>query len=198
MLGSPARRSTALLVAMLGALVWAGAIAAARAPKFVGPTIAHPALAPGFALRDQRGHTVSLSGQRGKVVMVTFLYTHCPDACPLTALHIETALDSLGPRRNAVSVLAVTVDPKGDTPASVRAFVRTHGLRLPFHYLTGPPSALERIWRLYNVSAVRPGAADPDHTLYVLLLDRTGRTRVLFDSLAKPAAMTHDLRLLLG
>ena len=98
----------------------------------------------------------------------------------------------------AVSVLAVSVDPRGDTRAAVRSFVRSHRLRLPFHYLTGPRPTLARIWRLYNVSAVRKRGPDVDHTLYILLLDRAGKSRVLFDSQAKPAALTHDLRQLLG
>jgi protein SCO1 len=190
----PRRGLTLLLLACLATASAAGA----TTPKFVGPTIAHPHVAPDFALRDESGHVVRLSSERGKVVLVTFLYTHCPDACPLTATHIEETLDSLGARRNEVAALAVSVDPVGDTPAAVRAFIRAHRLRPPFHYLTGSRRALARVWRLYDVSAVRKGGPDVDHTLYVLLLDRSGRTRVLFDSLAKPAAMTHDVRLLLA
>jgi protein SCO1/2 len=167
-------------------------------PKFVGPTIVHPGVAPDFALHDQNGRLVRLAAQRGKVVMLTFLYTHCPDACPLTATHIDSALARLGARGRQVTVLAVTVDPKGDTPSAVRSFVRSHALRPQFHFLTGPQPTLERIWRQYNVTPVRRGGPDPDHTLYVLLLDRTGKTRVLFDALAKPAAMAHDLEVLLG
>jgi protein SCO1/2 len=130
--------------------------------------------------------------------MITFLYTHCPDACPLTAIHLNDTLGSLGPLRKNVVVLAVSVDPKGDTPSAVGRFVRSHRLRPEFHYLTGSAKALERVWRLYNVSAVRKGGPDVDHTLYVLVLDRTGKSRVLFDSLAKPAAMEHDVKLLLS
>lgn len=190
-----------LVVVMLTAL--GSAVAASDAggdskPKFVGPTIAHPSTAPDFTLHDQRGRVLRLSRQRGKVVMVTFLYTHCPDACPLAATHIDEALGALGPRRSEVVVLAVSVDPKGDTHAAVDTFVRSHRLRPQFHYLTGSTSALERVWRLYNVSAVKKGGADADHTLYILVLDRRGKTRVLFDSLAKPAAMVHDVRILLG
>jgi protein SCO1/2 len=167
-------------------------------PKFVGPTIVHPSVAPDFALRDQNGRVVRLAALHGKVVMVTFLYTHCPDLCPLTAVHLDEALGRLGARRKGVVALAITVDPKGDTPKAVHSFVRSHALRPEFHYLTGPTRALERIWRLYDVTPVRPGGPDPDHTLYVLLLDRTGKTRVLFDALAKPAAMAHDLGVLLS
>ena len=130
--------------------------------------------------------------------MITFLYTHCPDACPLTATHIDEALGALGPRRKNVVVLAVSVDPKGDTPSAIDRFVRSHRLRSQFHFLTGSTRALARVWRLYDVTAVRKGGPDVDHTLYTLVLDRGGMTRVLFDSLAKPAAMAHDVALLLG
>jgi protein SCO1 len=179
-------------------LLGAAAAAAAATPPFVGPRISHPAVTPDFALRDQQGRLIRLSAQRGKVVVLTFLYTHCPDLCPLTAVHIDEAVDRLGPSRAGVTVLAVSVDPKGDTPAAVKAFVRSHRLGPEFHYLTGPRRTLARIWQQYDVKSVKVGGEDPDHTLYVLLLDRGGKTRVLFDATAKSAAMAHDLRLLLS
>lgn len=190
-----------LAFASIGACVLALSASGASAvpttdPGFVGPRIAHPSRTPDFALRDQHGALVRLSAQRGKAVVLTFLYTHCPDACPLTALHIQDALQRLGARRNKVVALAVTVDPGGDTPGAVRRFVRSHRLGPQFHYLSGPRRTLARIWRLYDVTSVRVGGPDPDHTLYVLLLDRGGRTRVLFDATAKSAAIAHDLRLL--
>jgi protein SCO1/2 len=198
MFASAAGRFSILLLCAAAATAAARPAAADSKPKFAGPTIAHPQIAPDFALRDQHGRVVRLAGQRGKVVMITFLYTHCPDVCPLTAAHVNQVLGSLGSRRSNVAVLAITVDPKGDTRPSVAAFVRSHRLRPQFHYLTGSTKALERVWRVYNVSAVRKGAGDVDHTLYVLLLDRSGKSRVLFDSLAKPAAMVHDVKILLG
>jgi protein SCO1/2 len=170
----------------------------AQAPKFLGPVIAHPAVAPDFTLRDQGGRVIRLSAERGKVVMITFLYTHCPDLCPLTAARIVAALDRLGSRRKGVVALAVTVDRKGDTPSAIRAYVRSHRFPAEFRYLTGSKTALERIWRLYDVTPVRSSGSDPDHTLYILLLDRHLKTRVLFDALAKPSAMAHDLGILLG
>jgi protein SCO1 len=185
-------------VLLLAAVVSGAASAEAKAPRFRGPAITNPSVAPDFSLRDQKGRIVRLSAERGKVVMITFLYTHCPDLCPLTAAHITAALDRLGSRRKNVVALAVTVDPKGDTKAAIRAYARTHRLPAEFHYLTGSQTALQRIWRLYNVTPVRKGGPDPDHTLYILLLDRKGKTRVLFDALAQPGPIAHDLGVLLG
>jgi protein SCO1 len=195
------RRGLLVFIASL-ALMGAGgtgAIAAGVAqPPFDGPRIVHPSVTPDFTLRDQNGRLVRLSAQRGKVVVMTFLYTHCPDLCPLTAVHIDEALDRLGARRTGVTVLAVSVDPFGDTPAAVRRFVRSHRLSSQFHYLTGSKQALRRVWRLYDAKSIAVGGTRPDHTLYVLLLDRRGRSRVLFDATATSAAMAHDIRLLLA
>ena len=196
-MGSVSRRLGGLVLAVLtcGAAVSA---APAKAPRFLGPAIANPSVAPDFTLRDQNGRVVRLSAERGRVVMITFLYTHCPDLCPLTAAHIDVALNRLGSRRKGVVALAVTVDPRGDTKAAIRSYARVHRLPPEFHYLTGSQRALERIWRLYNVTPVREGGPDPDHTLYILLLDRKGMTRVLFDALAQPGPIAHDLGVLLG
>src|SRR5262249_45572322 len=129
---------------------------------------------------------------------VTFLYTHCPDVCPLTALNINIALGLVGAQARNVAVLAVSVDPKGDTPAAVSGCLPSHHLRAQFHYLTGAAPPLERVWHAYKVEAVRRGKdAGVDHTLYTLLVDRKGIARVLFDSLARPPAIAHDLRLVL-
>lgn len=171
----------------------------ARQATFQGPTLAHPATPPGFTLTDQHGHTIRLGALHGKVVLLTFLYTHCPDVCPLTATSLNTTLRRLGSRRDEVEVLAVSVDPVGDTPRSVSAFVRAHRLLPEFHYLTGPRSTLVPVWRAYDVKAVRNGKdGGVDHTLYTMLIDRGGTARVLYDATARPAAITHDVRQLLS
>jgi protein SCO1/2 len=183
--------------AVVAALV-VTAVAAAKEPQFDGPTLKHPSVPPQFALRDQDGRLVRLAGERGKVTLITFLYTHCPDLCPLTAQNLNDVLRSLGPARQDVRVLAISVDAKGDTPKAVKAFVRNHRLLPQFRYLTGPRSRLEQIWAAYQVTPVVPKGPDPDHTLYTLVVDRSGKARVLFDALARPPAIAHDVRLLLA
>jgi protein SCO1 len=191
-----------VLVLLLGVVLATFAAVGGRAasgpnPPFTGPTLKHPAPPPDFALRDQHGRIVRLSHLRGNVVLLTFLYTHCPDVCPLTAINLNMALASLGAARANVRVLAVSVDPKGDTAASVQAFIRSHRLRAQFHYLTGTKKTLQPIWQAYKVQAVPQGEAGVDHTLYTLLIDPSGKARVLFDVQARPAAIAHDVRLVL-
>lgn len=166
--------------------------------SFVGQALQHPSQPPDFRLVDQHRRVVQLAALNGKVVLLTFLYTHCPDVCPVTASNLNTALRRLGPQRRHVEVLAVSVDPVGDTPASVAAFIRTHRLLSQFHYLTGSRTTLERVWRAYRVSAAQQGAREVDHTLYTMVIDRNGTARVLFDSTATPAALEHDVRQLLA
>jgi protein SCO1/2 len=167
-------------------------------PHFVGAVLEHPAAPPDFTLPDQRHRAVHLRALRGKVVLLTFLYTHCPDVCPLTAGNLNTALRRLGDERPQVEVLAISVDPAGDTHASVLSFIRQHRLLPQFRYLTGRRATLERVWREYNIAVVRRGPGDIDHALYTLLVDRSGTARVLFDTKATPAAVAHDVRQLLA
>ena len=188
------RLVAALCLAAL-ALVSSGS---AQRPTFVGPVLDHPAPPPDFTLRDQSDRAVHLRALHGKVVLLTFLYTHCPDVCPITAANLNTALRNLGGKRAHVAVLAVSVDPVGDTRSSVRRFIREHRLLPQFRYLTGRQAALQRVWRMYSVRAVRnKNDGGVDHTLYTLLVDRGGTARVLFDSTATPRAITHDVRQLL-
>lgn len=175
-----------------------GSAASAAPPRFDGPAIKGPRRPPDFALVDQNGQRVELYALEGKVVLLTFLYTRCIDVCPLTAARLNGALRLLGRARSRVRVLAVSVDPKGDTPSSVRAFVRGHGLLAQFHYLTGTRRTLAPIWRAYGVQSTAQAGGHVDHTLYTLLLDRAGRGRVLYDSTASSPSIAHDVRLLLG
>lgn len=193
------RNQRAAAVAAALALSYVPLALAGGTPVFDGPTIKNPTTPPPFALRDQDGHTVRLSQQRGRVVLLTFLYTHCPDVCPLTAGNLNVALRTLGIQRRQVRVLAISVDPRGDTHAAVNRFIREHRLLPQFRYLTGSPSSLRRIWAAYGVrSLAQAGSHLVDHTLYTLLLDSTLKGRVLYDSTATPLAITHDVRILLA
>ena len=163
---------------------------------FAGGELSPPRATPDFTLRDQSGQEVSMAGQRGKFVLLTFLYTHCPDVCPLITQNLNEGLRMLGPEREDVRVLAVSVDPKGDTPKSVRAYAKQHHLLPEFYYLTGSRAELTEVWRKYDVAAV---ASDPelvDHTAYTMLVDPSGKGRVIYDASVKAADVVHDIRAL--
>jgi protein SCO1 len=152
--------------------------------------------APSFALHDADGHTVTLASLRGKRVLVTFLYTHCPDTCPLIAENLAIVLRQLGPRAHGVRAVAISVDPKGDTPASVRHFVAQHRLPSQFLYLIGSRAQLASVWAGFHIAA-QPGPDQTiNHSAYTMLLDAGGHERVLYDAQVKPTDVLHDLRAL--
>ena len=177
----------------------AGAAGTTNGSPFAGAELTPPRQAGDFSLRDQDGKLVSLSAQRGKIVLLTFLYTRCPDVCPLIAENLNGTLRDLSPEERAsVRVLAVSVDPEHDTPAAVRAYARRHHLLPQFRYLIGTKQELEGVWKEYGVAAV---ARDPelvDHTALTLVVDREGLGRVLFDASVQARDVTHDVRLLLA
>jgi protein SCO1 len=178
----------------------APAALSAGGQAFSGARIDNPTVLPNFTLHDQDGKLVSLRGERGKAVLLTFLYTHCPDVCPVTAQNLSGAVRLLPPSaRRSVRVLAVSVDPRRDTRSAVRHFVRTHRLLPQFRYLTGTYNQLVKAWRFYNITAIRDARGkNINHTLYTLLIDRTGKARVIYDATAQSAPVAHDLRLVLA
>ena len=166
---------------------------------FEGIEVSEPAPAPEIALRDQDGKRVLLSQERGKVVLVTFLYTRCPDVCPIIAESLNRVLVALGDERSSVRVLAVSVDPTGDTPERVRSYAAIHRLRPEFHYLIGSRRELEPVWRDYDVQAF---AADPEnelveHTAQTLLVDPDGMVQLVYPANATADAVLQDVRLFL-
>lgn len=162
-----------------------------------GSSVVDPSAAPDFALRDQAGRLVRMSSRRGRFTLVTFLYTHCPDVCPLIAEHLNAALRRLGASRSDTSVLAVSVDPKGDTPTAIRRFVAVHRLLPQFRYLRGSAAQLQPVWAAYHVASdPQHGTTAIGHSAYVLLVDRQGVERLIYDSRVKAADIVHDIDVL--
>jgi protein SCO1/2 len=143
-----------------------------------------------FALHDQDGRVVDAATLRGRPAVVTFLYTSCRDTCPLVADQVRGALDQLGSA--SVPVVAVSVDPRGDTPLAAKRFLARHGLTGRARYLLGSRAALAPVWRQFGV---RPQDAGSDHTPSTVLLDHRGVQRIGFlaDELT-PEALAHDIR----
>ncbi len=142
-----------------------------------------------FSLADQDGQRVSLRDDRGKVVILTFLYSTCEDTCPITAQQIRGALDQLG---HDVPTLAVSVDPANDDELNARRFLLRQKLTGRMRFLLGSRAQLEPIWNAY---AIQPQGEGFEHSAYVLLIDRRGRQRIAFpvDQLT-PEGLAHDIR----
>ena len=152
-----------------------------------------------FELVDARGGTTGTGDVAGKPYIITFLYTDCPDVCPLIGAELRRALELLGPRAGEVAVLAVSVDPEGDTPTAVRDWLERHRLPDNFHYLVGSEDELKPVWDAYYAAPQIPGRAESAHTASMWLIDARGRIRTKFSGgmPVPPEDIAHDLRLLL-
>ncbi|MDD9994859.1 MAG: SCO family protein [Dehalococcoidia bacterium] len=211
---------------LLCALTVAALIAACgdRAAEFRGNELTGGERAADFTLYDQFGSEVSLSELRGDVVVLTFLYTDCPDICPVVASHLADVRDELSGEpglMDRVSMVAVSVDPERDTVQRAREYSESYGLLDDWSYLVGDRERLERIWADYYVSPLPVGEehsdSDPihqdgsagslyerlgaaytvDHQAPVYLIDRDGTMRVLFSLPFRPGDVAEDVRSLL-
>ena len=179
-------------VALLAVLLLAGC-GGGNHPKLAGNELTPSSPAPNFSLTDQSGRTVSLAAQRGHWAVVTFLYTHCPDVCPLIAANLNGALASAEGKHAGLRVLAVSVDPRRDTPAAVRTYAVQHRLKPGFHFLIGSPAKLAGVWRAYHVAA-RPGPKGTvTHSTFEILVDPKGEARLIYDATITTAELTGDL-----
>jgi protein SCO1 len=170
----------------------------ARAPLSPFKGAVRPAVpAADFALRDQNGDLVQLAKLRGQVVVLTPLYTHCQDTCPLTAQQVRGALDDLsGAQRDNVRALALSVDPANDTADSARRFLVERRVSGYLDFLLGPRSELQPVWRDYGFA---PQTDKQEHNSYVVLIDKRGRQRVGFPvDYLTPEDLAHDIRVLLA
>lgn len=163
-----------------------------------GVPVLADAKATDFALRDQDGRVVTLAGQRGRIVLLTFLYTHCRDVCPLIAANLNDVLRGLGPQRHDVRVIAVSVDPARDTRRAIRDYVKLHRLLPEFRYVRGPVTALRQVWQNYNVLAMPRNQEVVDHSAPTLLIDRGGRPRLVYPSSLETGPVLNDVRRLLS
>jgi len=159
-------------------------------------TLALPARqAPALDLRDYLGKPVTLSSYRGKAVLVTFLYTHCPDVCPLIATNLAQALRHLGAGAAQVQAIAVSVDPRGDTPAAVARFLRVHQLLGRMRYLIGSSAELARTWAAWSVGSTRE-AGNPElvaHSALVYGVSASGRLTTIYAPTFEPSQIEHDV-----
>jgi protein SCO1/2 len=156
--------------------------------------------APPLALEDSLGRAVNLEQFRGKAVFVTFIYDHCPDVCPLIVGNLRTAQAQLGPDAGSLQIVAVSVDPKGDTPRTVKAFLAEHRMTGRMEYLLGSRPQLEGVWHAWHILAKAPpakGARDlVEHSALVYGISGSGQLTTLYPQSFRPEQIVHDVPIL--
>jgi protein SCO1/2 len=167
--------------------------------ELAGPLIVSPPrAAPKIALRDQDGKLFKLSSLRGKAVYVTFVYTRCPDVCPLMLQALGAAKRALKDP-GSMQIIAVSVDPKGDTPAGVKRFLKQRLLTGKVRWLLGTRAQLRPVWLEYNilVKSLPQTPAIIEHASLIYGIDARGRIRVGYPaSPLKTAWIEHDAPIL--
>ena len=185
-------------------------------------------IAPDFELLNQDGSRVSMDDMRGRVVVLTFLYTSCPDVCPIVTSQLRDVQTALGPHADGAEFVAMSVDPERDTVEAARDYLERWGLGEGWQYLVGERSELEDLWATYYVSPIESnsdgvpatpsstgertatgGATDKlgariaerylvIHSAPVYLIDREGRRRVAHTMPLEPEKIAEDVERLLS
>ena len=193
---------------------------------FFGTVIEDRRPAPDFWLTNQFGDDVSMEQHgEGNVVVLTFLYTYCPDICPIVAQHIRNIQQSLGGDADEVSILAVSVDPERDTIERAMEYSEDWGMTPHWMFLVGSEEELRPVWDAYSIAvsvdeggivgeesktrngqeaggvdALRSAIAarySVTHQAPIYLIDREGRIRLLHTLPIDPAEVATDVRTLL-
>ena len=190
---------------------------------FKGTVLTSGDHAPDFELTNQFGRKVNLTQYIGSPVLLTFLYTNCPDVCPITAGQLRESLDSLGEDAEDIRVAAISLDPERDTVKAALEFSDRWEMTGGWDFLVGERRALEPLWKAYYLEPVIHNETDSEHTTSkpdrggglgslqrdfadrylvihsnpVYLLDAEGVMRVVHTSPLDPDEIAHDVRLLL-
>jgi protein SCO1/2 len=172
---------------------------AVKNADFSGSLLSPPEPEPALSLRNYKGEPVNIDQYRGKAVLVTFLYTNCPDICPIITSNLRIAQNLMGPAKTAkTQVIAVSVDPRGDTPKAVAAFLARHGMTGRMQYLIGNAHELSRVWKAWNVGSEQD-AQQPqfvNHTGIVYGVTAGGKVTTAYVSPISPKEIAHDAPLL--
>ena len=153
-----------------------------------------------FALADHTGRPRTLADFRGKVVVMFFGFTHCPDVCPTTLSELAAAMKKLGADGDRVQVLLVTVDPERDTPQILSQYVSAFDPR--FLALRGTAEETARVAKEFKiiyqkVAGARPDSYTMDHSAGTYIFDPQGRLRLYVSYGQGPEVFAHDIALLL-
>jgi protein SCO1/2 len=170
----------------------------ASAANYSGATANPPKPAPALQLSNYNGKPVNIDQYKGKAVLVTFIYDHCPDICPLIVSNLHAAQNQMSAaERKQLQIIAVSVDPKGDTPQTVKKFLADHQMTGRMDYLIGSRPQLENAWADWNIKQKNdPSNKNPDaveHSALIYGISGTGDITTLYPANFKPDQIVHDV-----
>jgi protein SCO1/2 len=154
-----------------------------------------------FTLVDQNSKEFQFSRLTGRVVVVAFTYTTCPDVCPLITAALRQVQVGLTPdERKKVFLLSITTDPEIDSPKVLLGYGKRYGADSSnWSFLTGDQAALQKVWKNFGVGVKRQARGLVDHTPLTAVVDRHGKMRVAYVGPAPDAKLVlRDVRGLLA
>ena len=194
------KRLLAIGLFFIAASLLGGCDRPGSAPKFKLTDISGANFGNEFSLIDHNGKARALADFRGKVVVMFFGFTHCPDACPTTLAELAQVAKELGKEAQKMQVLFVTVDPERDTPAVLGQYVPS--FNPDFLGLYGDKAATARTAKEFKIffqkQPLPDGNYSVDHSAGTYVLDQQGRLRLFAPYGAGAPALLHDIRILLG
>lgn len=154
-----------------------------------------------FRLKDHQGKDRTLADFRGKLVVMFFGYTQCPDVCPTTMAEMSAVMQKLGAQSDQVQVLFVTLDPQRDTQALLNAYVPAFDSR--FLGLYGDAAEIDKLAKglkvfYQKVPGKTPDSYTLDHTAGSYVFDQQGRIRLFLRHAQGPEPIVQDLQTLLS
>ena len=218
--GTPRRWAAALLLTLI-----ALSACAPEPAEFRGTRLTAGESVPGFELTDQFGQAAESGDYRGRVVLLTFLYTHCPDVCPIVTGQLRKASEALQNEASEIALVAISVDPERDTVEAARDYSDKWRMSERWEYLVGSRDEPREGWAAFYADPVEidldeegsesEAAGEPptgsvdalrqdlrqrylvSHSAPVYVIDREGVMRVVFTPPLDVDAMVHDVRVLL-
>jgi len=135
---------------------------------------------PDFELTDQDGQLFRFGAARGKVILVTFIFTACPDVCPLLTAKFAAIQRTLAAEQvNDYLLLTVTTDPERDGATVLKDYAARFNADLRhWSFLTGSRGALAKVWKIFRVNVTKTRSGDVNHTVLTTLVGRSGNRRV--------------------
>jgi protein SCO1/2 len=183
-MNSQSRISALTAALLLGALVLpVGGLAHIPIPpkesSEIGRRVVNTAVSD-FKLIDQDGKPFQFKNSRGKLVLVTFIFTTCPDVCPLLTAKFAAVQRTLDERKfRDYLLLSITTDPERDSPAVLREYAGNFKADLHrWSFLTGTRADLAKVWKIFRVNVTKTRSGDVNHTSLTTLIDRQGKRRV--------------------
>jgi protein SCO1/2 len=153
-----------------------------------------------FSLIDQNGRSFEFKTLKGKTVLISFIYTTCPDICPLTTASMRLAQKNLSPaERGGIFLLSITTDPEVDRPQVLRSYAERYEVNFSnWSFLTGDLQSLAPVWKVFGVKVQRKARGLLNHTSLTVLVDKKGVMRFGYhDKSPDQKIVLRDLRALL-